>query len=313
VLRRAGRDVVVYDDLSAGHRAAALGAPLVEGDAHDVAHLRDVMRFHGVSAVMHFAAWLSVGDSVRDPAGYYQNNVAGTLALLEAMVGESVGQLVFSSSAAVFGEPERTPIAEDHPTRPINPYGQTKLAIEQALPHYERAYGLRSVSLRYFNASGADPDGELGEDHSPEIHLIPRAIEAATGGRPLLVFGDDYPTPDGTCLRDYIHVTDLADAHRLALASLERGGPSATYNLGNGRPHSVREVIETVSTVVGNPVAWQAAPRRAGDPAVLYASNARIQSDLAWTPRYAALGAIVETAWQWHRAHPQGFGEGVGA
>jgi UDP-glucose-4-epimerase GalE len=259
---------------------------------------------------MHFAAWLSVGDSVTDPAGYYANNVGGTLALLEAMVRASVRHLVFSSSCAVFGEPERVPIAEDHPTRPINAYGETKLAVERALPHYARAYGLQSVALRYFNAAGADPDGALGEDHRPEIHLIPRAIDAATGGAVLQVFGDDYPTPDGTCLRDYIHVTDLAEAHRLALESLERGACSAVYNVGNGQPCSVRQVIDVVSRVTGRQVMWQMGPRRAGDPAVLFASNARIQSELGWRPRYADLQTIVGTAWQWHRTHPRGFAEG---
>jgi UDP-glucose 4-epimerase len=302
--------VVIYDNLSAGHRQAALGAELVEGDVHDTARVRDVMRRHEVTAVMHFAAWLSVGDSVHDPAGYYANNVGGTLALLDAMARESVRHLVFSSTCAVFGEPARLPIGEDDATNPINAYGETKLAVERALPHYARAYGLQSVSLRYFNAAGADPESELGEDHHPEIHLIPLAIEAATGGRPLKVFGDDYPTPDGTCLRDYIHVTDLADAHLLALEALERHGRSAAYNLGNGRPHSVKEVIETVERVVGRQVAWQMAPRRAGDPAALFASNGRIQSELGWRPRHAELETIVETAWRWHRAHPQGFAEG---
>jgi len=307
LVARSGRPVVVYDDLSAGHREAVLGATFVEGDVHDVARLREAMRRHAIGAVLHFAAWLSVGESVHDPVGYYHNNVCGTLAVLEAMVRESVTRVVFSSTAAVFGEPERVPITEDHPARPINPYGQTKLVVEQALPHYARAYGLQSVALRYFNAAGADPEGELGEDHAPEIHLIPRAIEAATGGRPLQVFGEDYPTPDGTCLRDYIHVTDLASAHLLALDALERGGASATYNLGNGQPHSVRQVIETVARVTGRDVRWEAAPRRAGDPAVLYASNARIQASLGWRPQYASLETIVETAWRWHRAHPRGF------
>jgi UDP-glucose-4-epimerase GalE len=301
--------VVIYDNLSAGHRQAALGAELVEGDVHDTARVRDVMRRHEVTAVMHFAAWLSVGDSVHDPAGYYANNVGGTLALLDAMVRESVGHLVFSSTCAVFGEPARLPIGEDDATSPINAYGETKLAVERALPHYARAYGLQSVSLRYFNAAGADPEGELGEDHHPEIHLIPLAIEAATGGRALKVFGDDYPTPDGTCLRDYIHVTDLADAHRLALEALEQHGRSAAYNLGNGRPHSVKEVIETVERVTGRPVVWQMAARRAGDPAALFASNGRIQREIGWRPRYADLETIVETAWRWHGAHPQGFAE----
>ena len=276
---------------------------------HDIARLREVMRRYEVSAVMHFAAWLAVGDSVHDPAGYYANNVGGTLALLEAMARESVRHLVFSSTCAIFGEPARLPIAEDDPKSPINPYGETKLAVERALPHYARAYGLQSVSLRYFNAAGADPDDQLGEDHDPEIHLIPLAIRAATGGPGLKVFGDDYPTPDGTCLRDYIHVTDLADAHRLALESLERNGGAACYNLGTGHPQSVRQVIDTVARVTGRQVAWEMAPRRAGDPAALYASNSRIQEELGWRPRYADLEAIVGSAWKWHRSHPHGFAE----
>jgi UDP-glucose-4-epimerase GalE len=296
--------------LSAGHRAAALAAPLVEGDVHDIARLREVMRRNEVNAVMHFAAWLAVGESVRDPAGYYANNVGGTLALLEAMAHESVRHLVFSSTCAIFGEPTRLPIGEDDPKKPINPYGETKLAIERALPHYAGAYGLQSVSLRYFNAAGADPDGQLGEAHNPEIHLIPLAIRAAIGGPGLKVFGDDYPTPDGTCLRDYVHVTDLADAHRLALEWLERNGGTAYYNLGNGHSHSVKQVIETVGRVTRHEVAWEMAPRRAGDPAALYASNGKIQQELGWRPRYADLETIVETAWRWHRAHPHGFAEG---
>ncbi len=259
---------------------------------------------------MHFAAWLAVGESVFDPAGYYANNVGGTLALLDAMVRESVGYFVFSSTCAVFGEPARVPIAEDDPKDPINPYGETKFAVERALSHYARAYGLRSIALRYFNAAGAAPEGELGEDHRPEIHLIPRAIQAATGGPPLKVFGDDYPTPDGTCLRDYVHVTDLAEAHRMALDALERSGRSAAYNLGNGNPHSVRQVIDIVARVTGRQVAWEMAPRREGDPAVLFASNAKIRDELGWRPRCVDLETIVETAWRWHRSHPHGFAEG---
>ncbi len=257
---------------------------------------------------MHFAAWLAVGESVSDPAGYYANNVGGTLALLEAMVRESVRHLVFSSTCAVFGEPARLPIAEEDPKSPINPYGDTKLAIERALPHYGRAYGLRSAVLRYFNAAGADPDGDLGEDHHPEVHLIPLAVAAATGGPALRVFGGDYPTLDGTCLRDYIHVTDLAEAHRLALERLEQGESSAVYNLGNGNPHSVKQVIEAVGRVTGCQVAWEMAPRRPGDPASLYASNNRVRQELGWRPQYADLETIVRTAWQWHQAHPNGFG-----
>ena len=214
---------------------------------------------------------------------------------------------MFSSTCATYGEPIETPITETHPQRPINSYGQTKLAVEHALPHVETAHGIHWVALRYFNAAGADPDGEIGEDHSPEIHLIPRAIEAATGGRGLQVFGDDYPTPDGTCLRDYVHVSDLADAHVRALEAITETGKSGAYNLGTGRPHSVREVIDTVERVTGLRVPWTLAPRRAGDPAVLYAAPQKAQAELRWTPRYADLETIVRTAWDWHRTHPQGY------
>ena len=306
-LRQAGYRTVIYDNLSAGHRAATLAAPLIEGDIRDVDAVRRALRDSGAGAVMHFAAWLIVSDSVGDPVGYYRNNVAGTLGTLEAMAAERVSHLVFSSTCAVYGEPTETPLRETHQTAPINAYGQTKLAIEHALPHYERAYGLRSIRLRYFNAAGADPDGELGEDHAPEIHVIPRAFEAASGGRPLEVFGEDYPTPDGTCLRDYIHVADLATAHVLALGHLERGGASATYNVGTERPSSVRQVIDAVARVTGRPVSWRSAPRRAGDPAVLYASAERIRADLGWVPQRPELDAIVGDAWRWHSAHPHGY------
>ncbi len=309
-LRRAGHGVVIFDNLSAGHRQAALGAPLIEGDIADTGAVRAAIRDCGATAVMHFAAWLSVPDSVSDPAGYYRNNVTGTLGTLEAMAAERCRHFVFSSTCAVYGEPVETPISEDHPTVPVNAYGQTKLAIEHALPHFERAYGIRSIRLRYFNAAGADPEGELGEDHAPEIHVIPRAIEAASGGRPLEVFGEDYPTPDGTCLRDYIHVTDLADAHVLALGRLEQGGPSASYNAGTERPSSVRDVIGAVERATGRRVAWTSAPRRPGDPAVLYAAAGRIRRDLGWTPTRAALDTIVGDAWRWHASHPRGFGDG---
>jgi UDP-glucose-4-epimerase GalE len=224
------------------------------------------------------------------------------------MAQEGCRRFVFSSTCAVYGEPTETPIVETHPTSPINAYGQTKLAIEHALPHFERAYGIRSIRLRYFNAAGADPDGELGEDHAPEIHVIPRAIDAATSGAPIDVFGEDYPTPDGTCLRDYIHVTDLADAHVRALARLEQGGASATYNVGTEQPSSVREVIAAVERVTGRSVQRRSAPRRPGDPAVLYASAALIRRELGWTARRPGLDAIVSDAWRWHQAHPGGFG-----
>ena len=317
-LASAGARVVVYDNLSAGHREAvhaAAGAAgsagaavsLVEGDVRDTAKVEETLRAHRVDAVMHFAAWLAVSDSVRDPIGYYRNNVVGALSMLEAMAAAGVRRFVFSSTCAVFGSPEETPIPETHPTRPINAYGQTKLAVEHALPHFETAYGLRSVALRYFNAAGADPDGQLGEDHSPEIHLIPRALAAAAGRGDLEVFGDDYETPDGTCLRDYVHVSDLADAHVRALRWLEGGSPSNVFNLGNGRSHSVLEVIRTVEDVTGSPVPFRFAARRPGDPAALLASNARIRDVLGWRPRHADLRTIVDTAWRWHGSHPHGY------
>lgn len=308
-LRRAGHRVVIYDNFSAGHRRAALDAPVIEGDIGDVAAVRRAIRESGATAVMHFAAWLSVPDSVRDPIGYYRNNVVGTLATLEAMAAENCRHFVFSSTCAVYGEPIETPLTETHPTAPINAYGQTKLAVEHALPHFERAYGITSIRLRYFNAAGADPDGELGEDHSPEIHVIPRALEAAATGRPIDIFGEDYPTPDGTCLRDYIHVADLADAHIRALARLSQGGASASYNVGTERPSSVKDVIAAVERVTGTPLTRRSAPRRPGDPAVLYASAQRIRQDLGWTPKYADLDTIVRDAWRWHSAHPHGFGD----
>jgi UDP-glucose-4-epimerase GalE len=308
-LRRAGHEVVVYDNLSAGHRAAVLGARLIEGNIGDVAGVRQALRETGATAVMHFAAWLIVSDSVTDPAGYYRNNVVGTLGTLEAMAAEGCRHFVFSSTCAVYGEPTETPIRETHPTNPINAYGQSKLAIEHALPHFERAYGIRSICLRYFNAAGADPDGELGEDHAPEIHVIPRAFEAALGGAPLELFGEDYPTPDGTCLRDYVHVADLADAHVRASSWLASGGASGSYNVGTERPSSVRQVIAAVEEATGRKVAWRSAPRRPGDPAVLYASAERIRADMGWVPRRPELNTIVADAWRWHEAHPHGYGD----
>jgi len=306
-LRRAAREVVIFDNLSAGHRAAALGATLIEGDVRDVDAVRRAIRDSGATAVMHFAAWLSVPESVADPIGYYRNNLTGALATLEAMAAERCGRFVFSSTCAVYGNPIELPLRETHPTAPINTYGQTKLAVEHALPHFERAYGIRSISLRYFNAAGADPDGELGEEHSPENHVIPRVIEAASGGPPVDIFGEDYPTPDGTCLRDYVHVTDLADAHVRALQRLEQGGASGTLNVGTGQPSSVRDVIAAVEKVTGRSVARRAGPRRPGDPAVLYAWPERIHNELGWVAQRPALETIVEDAWRWHSAHPHGF------
>lgn len=303
-LAAAGRSVVIYDNLSQGHREAVAGMDLVVGDTRDASLVGSVIASRRVTSVMHFAAWAAVGESVRDPAGYYRNNVEGTLSLLGAMAEAKVTSFIFSSTCAVFGEPRTVPLVEDHPTNPINAYGETKLAVERALPHFERAYGLHSICLRYFNAAGADPEGTLGEDHRPERHLIPLALEAVQGGMPLQVFGDDYPTPDGTCLRDYVHVTDLAQAHLLALDRLEREPTSSVYNLGNGRPHSVREVLDSVARVTGRAVPHAVVARRPGDPAVLYATNDRIQAELGWRPRFADLDTIIETAWRWLRAHP---------
>ncbi len=317
-LLESGRQVVVFDDFSAGHRGACaalqtIAAPgqlaVVEASIGDTATVESTCRQHGIDAALHFAAWRSVGDSVTDPAGYYRNNVTGSLGLLDGLCRAGVTRLIFSSTCATYGEPQRVPLDETHPQQPINAYGETKLAVERALPHFETAYGLRSVALRYFNAAGADPDGLLGEDHSPEIHIIPRAIFAARGTDALKVFGEDYPTPDGTCLRDYIHVTDLADAHLRALVSLENGGPSARFNVGTGTPHSVKEVIDAVARVAGRPVAYTVAPRRPGDPSSLYAANGAIRAALGWTPRYADLDAIVGTAWRWFDAHPNGYGD----
>ena len=317
-LLSAGRDVVVLDDFSAGHRGACdalrtIARPgqltVVEAGIGDTATVEAACRQHGIDAVMHFAAWLSVGDSVKDPAGYYRNNVSGSIGLLDGITRAGVTRLIFSSTCATYGEPQRVPIDETHPQQPINSYGESKLAVERALPHFETAHGLKSIALRYFNAAGADPDGLLGEDHDPEIHIIPRAIFAALGTDSLKVFGEDYPTPDGTCLRDYVHVTDLADAHVRGLESLERGGSSGRFNVGTGTPHSVKAVIDAVGRVAGRPVPFTVGPRRPGDPSALFAANDAIRSALGWQPRYADLEAIVGTAWNWFDAHPNGYGD----
>jgi UDP-glucose-4-epimerase GalE len=307
-LAEAGHAVAVLDDLSAGHvESLPPGVPHVRAAIHDREAVRQLLVEHRADAVMHFAAWLKVGESVEKPVDYYQNNVVGTLAVLAAMRDAGVKRFIFSSTCAVYGEPASVPIVETLDPKPINTYGESKLAVERALPHLERAYGMKWIALRYFNAAGAWPDGSIGEDHADEIHLIPLAIRAATGGTPLKVFGEDYPTPDGTCQRDYIHVCDLASAHIRALEALERGAPSGAYNVGTGIPHSVRSVIDTVSRVVGRPVAWQSAPRRPGDPAVLYAASDRVQRELGWRPQFPELEVIVRHAWQWHSTHPRGY------
>ncbi len=312
-----GRDVCVVDNLSAGHaeavRRVARRFPsrqvrLVECDIADRGRVAQAIRASGATAVMHFAAKLSVAESVREPMAYFRTNVGGTLALLEAVGECGVSMFVFSSTAATFGEPERTPIDETHPQRPINPYGESKLVVERSLGHLERSTGLRSVIFRYFNAAGADPAGDLGEDHQPEEHLVPRAIEAALGGEPLQIFGDDYPTPDGTCVRDFVHVTDLAAAHLAGLRRLEGGGASGAYNLGMGDGVSVRQVVDTVAGVVGRPVPHVVGPRRPGDPSRLVASNTKARVELGWEPAFGALETIVRTAHAWRVAHPQGYG-----
>jgi UDP-glucose 4-epimerase len=317
-LAAAGHDVVVYDDLSAGHAAAvdrlakafpARRIELVRGDILDTAAVAAALGRSRAEAVMHFAARLLVAESVREPLGYYRANVAGTLSVVEAMAASGVRHLVFSSTAATFGEPETVPIDETHPQRPINAYGETKLAVERALPHVERATGIRSITLRYFNASGADPDGVIGEDHRPEEHLIPLAIGAALGGPSLTLYGDDYDTSDGTCVRDYVHVSDLADAHVAALGRLAGGGPSGAFNLGNGLGMSVRQVVEAVARVAGRAVPHRIGPRRPGDPARLVASNARARAELGWSPRLGDLDTIVETAWRWHERMPRGYAD----
>ena len=304
----AGHAVAVVDDLSEGHAESVPNSvALVRAAIHDHAAVHRALVEHRADAVMHFAAWLKVGESVSKPIEYYQNNVTGTLAVLQAMRDAGVKRFIFSSTCAVYGEPATVPIVETLDKRPINAYGETKLAIERALPHLSRAFGLSWVALRYFNAAGAHPDGSIGEDHADEIHLIPLAIRAATGGPPLKVFGEDYPTPDGTCLRDYIHVMDLADAHIRALEALERGAASDAFNVGTGTPHSVKTVIDAVSRVVGRPVAWKPAPRRPGDPAVLYAAADRARNELGWRPKYLDLEDIIRHAWQWHSRHPGGY------
>jgi UDP-glucose 4-epimerase len=299
---------LVMDNFEKGHRRAVPGGKVVEADLRCREDLDRVFRAHDIECVMHFAAYASVGDSMRNPAAYYENNVAGCLTLLQAMRAHKIDKLIFSSSAAVYGEPQQIPIPEQHPQNPTNAYGETKLAIERMLHWFDLAYGIRSISLRYFNAAGADPDGELGEDHHPEEHLIPAALLAALGKRDTLpIFGTDWPTPDGTCIRDYIHVTDLAEAHHLALAALRRGARTTAYNLGNGQGFSVREVLRTVETVTGRKVPAVAAPRRPGDPARLVASSERIQRELGWQPKYPALQTIIEHAWNWRKAHPDGY------
>ncbi len=292
--------VVTFDDLSAGFRDAVMGGEFVQGSLHDKAALKTLFSAHQFDAVVHFAGSIAVGESVRDPAKYYQNNLTGTLNLLDAMKEHGVNKIVFSSTAAIFGNPKYVPIDELHPQAPINPYGMTKWMTEQILRDYDTAYGLRSVALRYFNAAGASPDSALGERHDPETHLIPLVLRAAKGElSTLTVFGTDYDTPDGTCVRDYIHIQDLCEAHVLALQHLMVGGESRAYNLGNGQGYSVKQVIEVAERVSGKVVSVKYGPRRAGDTASLVADSTKIRQDWGWSSKYGALETIIEHAWKW--------------
>lgn len=315
-LAEAGTDVVVYDDLSAGHAEAvdriarafpARSISLVLGDILDTDAVHAALTRSCATAVMHFAARLLVEESTRKPFDYYRANLDGALSVLNAMARAQVPHFVFSSTCATFGEPTGTTIDEAHPQRPINTYGETKLAVERALPHVERATGIRWTALRYFNAAGADLGGLLGEDHQPEEHVIPRAIAAARQGATLTIFGDDYPTPDGTCVRDYVHVTDLASAHLLALDRLASGGASTSYNLGSGSGISVRQIVDAVGRAAGHPVPHVVGPRRAGDPSHLVASSERAHRELGWQLRLGDVQQIVDTAWRWHETHPHGY------
>jgi UDP-glucose-4-epimerase GalE len=300
VLARAGYRPVVFDNLSRGRREAVRWGPLVEGDLADTAQLSAVLAEHRVSAVMHFAAYAYVGESVAEPALYYRNNLGGTLSLLEAMRDAGVGEIVFSSTCATYGTPEAVPIREDSPQRPVNPYGETKLAVERALYWYGQAYGVRSAALRYFNAAGADPEGEIGECHEPETHLVPLVLQAALGQRPRIdIYGTDYPTPDGTAIRDYVHVQDLAVAHLRALERLREDGGNIAVNLGTGHGRSVQEVIAAAEAATGRKVPAQAAPRRPGDPPALVADPSLAAAILGWRPQHSDLDTIIRTALAW--------------
>ncbi|MGE5582604.1 MAG: UDP-glucose 4-epimerase GalE [Bacillota bacterium] len=307
-LNRRGHQPVVLDNLVKGHRQAVVAGKFIQGDVGDKELVKRIVREEGIEAAVHLCAYSLVGESVGEPAKYFQNNIGNGLHFLDALRESGVKSLVFSSTAAVYGEPERTPIPEDHPKNPTNPYGFSKLTFEGILKAYDLAYGLKYISLRYFNAAGADPEAEIGEDHQPETHLIPIVLQTALGIRPYIeIFGTDYHTPDHTCIRDYIHVSDLAQAHILALEALGQGASSTIYNLGNGLGYSNRQVIEVAKEVTGREIPVKEGPRRPGDPAVLVASSNRLQAELGWRPQYPQLEKIIETAWRWHKSHPRGY------
>ncbi len=305
LLNQRGLSTVVFDNLSTGHGEFVRWGEMFLGDLAEPDDIRRCLARFPIRAVMHFGAYAYVGESVEQPAKYYRNNVANTLGLLEAMRESGVHFLIFSSSCTVFGLPSRLPLTEDHPKAPISPYGRTKFMVEEILADYDRAYGLRSICLRYFNAAGADPDGEIGEWHEPETHLVPLAIMAALGQRPSLdLYGDDYPTKDGTCIRDYVHVTDLADAHVRALELLTSTEKSDSFNLGNGNGYSVNDVLKTVQEASGRNIKVVRTPRRAGDPPILVSDSRKAANFLGWTPRYPGLDDIVGTALRWHAQGP---------
>jgi UDP-glucose 4-epimerase len=310
LLREGGAEHLVFDNLEQGHAEALRGSPLFKGDLRDRSSLDACFQAHpGIDTVLNLAAYIAVGESEKDPFKYWNNNTSGVAQLLQSMVDHGVKRFVFSSTAAIFGEPKYVPIDEDHPKNPTSCYGDTKLSVERMLANFDRAHGLKSVCLRYFNAAGADPSGDIGEDHAPEEHLIPLAIAAALGRRPSLkVFGTDWDTPDGTCVRDYIHVLDLAAAHLMAIEHLRKGGDSHQFNLGNGVGFSVRQVLDEVGKAAGQPVPAEDAPRRAGDPAKLIASSNKIRTIWNWKPNYPELSTIVEHAYKWHLSHPNGYG-----
>ncbi len=301
-LKKVGYEVVIFDNLIYGHRELAQGERLIVGELENGALLREVFAEHRVEAVMHFAAFAYVGESVENPAKYYRNNVVATLNLLDVMREAKVNRFIFSSTCATYGEPKEVPIPESHPQQPINPYGASKVMVERILQDYSNAFGLKYVALRYFNAAGADESGEIGEDHNPETHLIPLVLDAALGRRNhITIYGTDYETPDGTCIRDYIHVSDLADAHVLGLKYLENGGASDVFNLGNGNGFSVREVIETARRITGKEIRVVEGARRAGDPAKLIGSAEKAKQVLGWKPKFNQLETIIATAWKWHQ------------
>lgn len=307
-LKQNGYQPIVLDNLTTGHRQSVKWGPFFEGSLDDTVLLNRIFTKHRPKAVMHFAAFCYVNESVKEPCKYYRNNVAATISLLETMVTNNIPNIIFSSSCATYGEPVEIPITEDHPQHPINPYGRTKLMIEQILADMSAAHDLQYISLRYFNAAGADPEGELGEDHKPEPHLIPLVLHTALGRQDTIrIFGDDYPTIDGTCVRDYIHVSDIAQAHLLALERLLNRRSGGIYNLGNGDGHSVKEVIEVAKKVTGRPIPIEVFERRVGDPGILISTSEKARKELNWEPKFTNLHDIIETAWQWLQNHPDGF------